>query len=87
MKDAIYEVMFLLLATLCFLQCSGFSKALACFAVILILGSIVDKLVFGETGYMVADIMLVLVGLAVSVIVYRNERRISMDHRDPKLDI
>lgn len=70
----VYELMMLTLAIVCFVSCSGLSKALACFAVIMIAGSLIDKIVFGVTGYMLADIVLVMVGVTVSVIVYGRNR-------------
>lgn len=70
-RSVVYECMFLILAIVCFISCSGISKALACFAVIMIAGSLADKLLFKETGYVLADIILVVVGLIVSVYVFR----------------
>lgn len=70
----VYELMFLTLAVVCFISCSGVSKAFACFAVIMIAGSLVDKVIFGVTGYVWADIVLIFVGLIASVIVYGRSR-------------
>lgn len=69
----VYESMFLMLSIVCFISCSGISKALACFSVIMITGSLVDKIVFGVNGYVWADIVLIFVGLIVSVIVWKSK--------------
>lgn len=73
LRSKVYEFMFLTLASVCFISCSGVSKAFACFAVIMIAGSLVDKIVFGVTGYVWADIVLIFVGLIVSVLVWKNK--------------
>lgn len=71
----VYELMMLTLASVCFISCSGRSKAFACFAVIMIAGSLVDKFVLGVTGYVWADIVLILVGLIVSITIYGRDKR------------
>lgn len=70
----VYEVMFMILAGVCFLSCKGASKAISSFALILIIGSLVDKVFFNVTGYVYGDIFLVMLGLIVSVIVYGRSR-------------
>lgn len=67
----VYEFMFLILSLVCFMALSGFAKAVSCFTVIMIVGSLADKLFLGVTGYVLADIILIVVGLIVSVYVYR----------------
>lgn len=66
----IFESMFLLLAVVCFLSCRGLTKALSCFSVIIVAGSIVDKAVFKISDYVYGDIVLVVLGIIASYIVY-----------------
>lgn len=72
----VYELMMLALASVCFISCSGVSKAFACFAVIMIAGSVIDKIVFGVLGYVYSDVILIVVGLAVSLFVYGRTKRL-----------
>jgi uncharacterized transporter YbjL len=70
-REIVYKFMMLFLAGVCFMQGSGLVKAFSCFIVIIIVGDLVDKLVFGITDYVFGDLVLIIVGLIVSVYVYR----------------
>jgi hypothetical protein len=84
-REKIYKFMMLFLAGVCFIQGSGVVKAFSCFIVIIISGDLIDKLFFGITGYVLADILLIVLALVASVIVYRNERRFKLDRDASKL--
>ncbi len=85
LRSKVYELMFFILSVVCFLSLKGFAKSVSCFVVVIIAGSIVDKMFFGVTGYVLADILLIVLALVASVIVYRNERRFKLDRDASKL--
>lgn len=69
-REIVYKFMFTFLAIVCFFSTQGVIKSLTCFALILVIGDLMDKVLFGITGYVIGDIFLIVVGIIVSVIVY-----------------
>ena len=67
----VYEFMFLSLSVVCFIACTGLSRALASFAIIMIAGSLVDKVIFKVSGYMIGDIVLIFLGIIASYFVWK----------------
>ncbi len=65
-----YEVMILALTVAIYLQSRGIVKALSCFAMIIVTGSVIDKALFKITDYLWSDLVLVLIALALSGMVY-----------------
>lgn len=74
-RSVIYELMFLSLSIVCFIQGNGLVKALSCFAIIMVAGSIVDKVFFRITDYNFGDIVLVFLGIITSVAIYGRTRK------------
>lgn len=70
-RNRIYEFMFAGFFGLTYL-CSEYRllKSIACFFMVLAVGSAVDKILFGVTSYLVSDIFLVLISILLSIIVY-----------------
>lgn len=73
-REIVYKFMFLALGIICFFSTKGIAKSLTCFAMCMVIGDLVDKLIFGITDYVFGDIVLVIVGLIVSVIIYGRSR-------------
>src|SRR5688572_58293 len=73
-RELVYKGMFLFLSITCFFSTHGLLKALTCFAIVLIVGDLVDKLLFGITGYVIGDIFLIISGIIISVITYGRSR-------------
>ncbi len=69
-RNVVYEAMFLSLIVAIYLQSSGIVKAMACFAMILVAASVIDKAFFKITDYLWSDLVLVLIALAASGMVY-----------------
>lgn len=65
-RALVYKFMFLFLCIVCFLSTNGLTKAFTCFALILIIGDIVDKLLFRISSYVYSDIILIILGLITS---------------------
>lgn len=73
MRGVLYDGMFFCISMILFLSWKGAEKALACFMVIVTMGSLVDKAIFSITDYAFGDIVLVILGIIISVIVYGRE--------------
>lgn len=74
-RFVVYEVMFLILSLVCFWSTNDKAKALCSFTVVMVSGSILDKAVFGERGYIWTDLVLIVLGLIVAKIVYGRTKR------------
>jgi len=70
-RSWVYDLMFCMLAVSSFLSSKGLTKAVSCFAVVVTAGSFIDKGLFKITGYLYGDIVLILLGIIVSVIVWK----------------
>lgn len=66
--------MFMALVVVCFMLCRGLAKAFACFAIIMIAGSIVDKVFFNISSYVGGDAVLIILGVIASFIIYGRDR-------------
>lgn len=69
-REIVYEFMFVLLGLVCLFSTGGLLKAISAFVVVMIIGDLVDKCVFGITDYVFGDIFLIVVGIIVSVVIY-----------------
>lgn len=69
-RNIVYEGMFFMFFVLVFLLSEGFMKSVACFFVIMTAGSLIDKAVFHMTEYLISDIILAIIAIAISVYVY-----------------
>lgn len=72
-RNVVYECMFSAFLLLTFLLSRKFLKAASCFLMVLTVGSVIDKGLFGITTYLKTDILLVALSLTVSIIVYVRE--------------
>lgn len=74
-RAIVYKFMFLLLGIVCFYSTDGLLKALICFAIVLIVGDLVDKIIFKIPYYVYGDIVLIVLGIITSVAVYGRTRK------------
>lgn len=74
-RALVYKFMFLFLCIVCFVSTNGLTKAFTCFALVLIIGDLVDKIIFGFNTYVYGDIILILLGLIASYYTYGRTRK------------
>ena len=73
-RNVVYEFMFTCAFIFAYKASQGFTKAVACFGMILSFSSLIDKGLFQLTGYMVSDPFIIAVAFFVALNVYRNGR-------------
>lgn len=74
-RALVYKFMFLFLCIVCFLSTNGLTKALTSFALVIIIGDLVDKVVFRITDYVISDIVLIILAMVTSYVVYGRTRK------------
>lgn len=79
-KDAVYDFMFFISFLIVFYVSEKALKAFASFGVIISGGSAVDKIIFSLNQYLYSDILLIIIGIIVSISVYRKEKWKTQKH-------
>jgi hypothetical protein len=69
-KDAVYDLMFFLIALSLFWTHTGKAKAISCFFVFVTGGSFIDKVIFNINQYLPSDILLIVLAAFVSIYLY-----------------
>src|SRR4029079_13383210 len=69
-KDATYDTILFLMALVTFLNVRGLPKAISCFALLIMGGSFIDKVIFNVNQYLYSDIILIVLSIILSIHLY-----------------